>query len=143
MQKSYGSIVWFIVTLFVVYSFGLNTAAAVFSESIKTNLHASEIVVSIAAGVFIFSFACMQIPAGYLLDRFNARYVVSAGVLILAIGNLLIAFSSTLLMFTLSNFIEGVGASFAFVAAAVLISQWYNAKLFPVMFGLTQALPVF
>lgn len=35
MQKIiYGSIVWFIVTLFVVYSFCLNTAAAVFAEPI-------------------------------------------------------------------------------------------------------------
>lgn len=140
MRKMYGSIVWLIATLFVVYSFCLNTAAAVFSETIKSTLHASNLGVSLAAGAFILGFACMQIPAGYLLDKFNARFVVSAGVLLLALGNVVISFSENLTLFTLSNFLEGIGASFAFIAAAVLISQWFSAKLFPILFGLTQTL---
>jgi MFS family permease len=140
MQKVYGSLVWFIATLFVVYSFCLNTASAVFSDAIQTSLHASSVGVSIATGAFILGFACMQIPAGYLLDKFNARFVVSSGVLLLAIGNVIISFSNNLLVYTLSNFLQGVGASFAFIAAAVLISQWFSEKLFPILFGLTQTL---
>lgn len=140
MIKIYGYIVWLVATLFVVYAFCLNTAAAVFSEAIKATLHASDLGVSLAAGAFILAFSCLQIPAGYLLDRFNARFVVSAGVLMLAVGNLLIAYSDNFTMFILSNFIEGLGAAFSFVAAAVLISKWFSAKLFPVMFGMTQAL---
>jgi MFS family permease len=140
MKTIYGPIVWFIATLFVVYSFCLNTAAAVFSGVIKTTLNASNLGVSIATGAFILGFACMQIPAGYLLDKFNARYVVSAGVFLLALGNIIISYSDNVLVFTLSNFLQGVGASFAFIAAAVLISQWFSAKSFPILFGLTQTL---
>jgi len=140
MQKIYRSLVWFIATLFVVYSFGLNTASAVFSEAIKSSLHASDVAVSIAMGAFILGFACMQIPAGYLLDKFNARYVVSSGVFLLAVGNIFISFSNNLVIYALSNFIQGVGASFAFIASAILISQWFGEKLFPILFGLTQTL---
>lgn len=136
----YGSIVWFIVTLFVVYAFCLNTAAAVFSESIKTSLHISVVGVSIAVGAFIIGFALMQIPAGYLLDRFNARFVVSSGVLLLALGNIIISFANNAVLFSLANFIQGIGASFAFIAAGIVISQWFPAKLFPILFGLTQTL---
>lgn len=136
----YGYIVWFIATLFVVYSFCLNTAAAVFSEAIKTTLHASNLNVSLATGAFILGFACMQIPAGYLLDKFNARYVVSAGIFLLALGNIVISFSTNITIFAISNFLQGIGASFAFIAAAVLISQWFSAKFFPILFGLTQTL---
>lgn len=135
-----GWIIWFLATLFVVYSFCLNTAAAVFATAIKQTLNASDLGVSLATGAFILGFACMQIPAGYLLDRFNARYVVSSGILLLALGNVCIAFSNDLIFFTASNFLQGIGASFAFVAAAVLISQWFSPKLFPVLFGLTQTL---
>jgi MFS family permease len=140
MQKCYGWFVWLVATLFVVYSFCLNTASAVFSDAIKTSLHASNLGVSIATGAFILGFACMQIPAGYLLDKFNARLIVSAGILLLALGNILISFSDSLIIFSFSNFIQGIGASFAFVAAAVLISQWFAANKFPIMFGLTQTL---
>lgn len=139
-KQLYGSIVWLIATLFVVYSFCLNTAAAVFSTAIKTTLHAGDMGVSMATGAFILGFACMQIPAGYLLDKFNAKYIVSLGVFLLAFGNICISYSNDLIMFTLSNFLQGVGASFAFVAAAILISQWFSSKTFPILFGLTQTL---
>lgn len=136
----YGSIVWFISTLFVIYAFCLNTAAAVFTDPIRTSLHASNIGVSIATGAFILGFACMQIPAGYLLDKFNARVIVSMGVFFLALGNTITSVSDNLVIFSLSNFLQGIGASFSFVAAAILISQWFSTKIFPVLFGLTQAL---
>lgn len=140
MQRFYGSLVWFIATLFVVYAFCLNTASAVFADAIRDSLHASNLGVSLATGAFILGFACMQLPAGYLLDRFNARYVVSSGVFLLAVGNILISFADNLVLYSLSNFLQGVGASFAFIAAAILISQWFSAKLFPILFGLTQTL---
>src|SRR5690242_1910770 len=136
----YGIIVWLIATLFVIYAFCLNTAASVFQESIQSSLHLSNVAVSIAMGAFIVGFACMQIPAGYLLDRFNARYVVSTGVFLLALGNILISYSDNLILFSLSNLIQGIGGSFAFIAVAVLISQWFPAKYFPILFGLTQTL---
>src|SRR5689334_10061599 len=125
-NKIYGSIVWFVTTLFVIYSFCLNTAAAVFADAIKTTLHASDVAVSFATAAFILGFACMQIPAGYLLDKFNARFVVSTGVFLLALGNAIASFSDTLIVFALANILQGVGASFAFVSAAILISQWFS-----------------
>ncbi len=135
-----GLVVWFVVTLFVIYSFCLNTASAVFATAIKTSLHASDVGASIAVGAFIVGFACMQIPAGYLLDKFNPRLVISAGVGLLALGNILISFSNSLILFSLSNLIQGIGGSFAFIAAGVMISQWFPQKKFPIMFGLTQTL---
>jgi len=139
-NSSYGIVVWFIATLFVIYAFCLNTAASVFRDTIQLSLHASNVGVAIAMCAFITGFAFMQIPAGYLLDRFNAKYVVSAGVILLAGGNILISYSNNLVMFSLANFIQGMGGSFAFIAAAVLISQWFSAKNFPILFGLTQTL---
>jgi len=136
----YGCFVWFIATLFVVYSFCLNTAAAVFSEAIKTSLQVSNMEVSIAVGAFIVGFALMQIPAGYLLDKYNARFVVSSGVLLLALGNILISFADNIVLFSLANLVQGIGASFAFIAAGIVISQWFSFQLFPILFGLTQTL---
>ncbi len=136
----YASMVWLLATIFVAYSFSLNTAAAVFSSAIQISLHASNLGVALASGAFILGFACMQIPAGHLLDRYNARLVVSGGVLLLASGNLLISFSTHIFAYAVANLIQGMGASFAFIAAAVLISQWFPEKRFPILFGLTQTL---
>ncbi len=135
-----GLIAWFVATLYVVYSFTLNTAAGVFASKIQSSLHINQVQATVAVTVFIIGFALMQIPAGYLLDRFKSRYVVTAGILVLALGNLLTSFAGNLLVFCISNFIQGVGASFAFVAAGVLIGQWFKPKVFPILFGLTQTI---
>lgn len=140
MKTAYGLLVWLVSTLFVIYAFSLNTAAAVFSSSIKTQLGMTDLEVSYATGAFIAGFALMQIPAGYLLDRFNTKLVISSGVLILALGNILISYADGLALFAVSNFIQGIGGSFAFIATAVLISNWFPSRVFPILFGFTQTL---
>jgi MFS family permease len=135
-----GYLIWFIVTLFVVYAFFLNTAGAVFSETFKTSLKLSDMGAAFAVGSFILGFAFMQIPAGYLLDRFPIRFVASGGLFLLALGNLTLTFSSNLTMFALSNFMQGLGASFAFIAVGKLIGEWFAPKIFPILFGLTQTI---
>ncbi len=140
MRTAYGLLVWFVSTLFVIYAFCLNTAAAVFSDSIKASLHVGNVEVAYAVGAFTVGFALMQIPAGYLLDRYNVRYVTSLGVLLLAVGNILISYADNLILFSLSNFLQGLGGSFAFIATAVLISKWFPGRAFPILFGLTQTL---
>lgn len=140
MKNIYGILVWFTATLFVTYAFCLNTAAAVFADSIKTSLSASDLETSLAVGSFVLGFAGMQIPAGYLLDNYSPKWVVSIGVFLLALGNLLISFAGSITLFSLANLIQGIGGSFAFIAAGVLISQWFDKKMFPVLFGLTQTI---
>ncbi|MBL7481647.1 MFS transporter [Legionella bononiensis] len=135
-----GLIVWFISTLFVIYAFCLNTAGAVFSESIKSALHLSDMGVSFAAGSFILGFACMQIPAGYLLDRYNARFIVSSALFLVASGNVAISFSTNIYTYCLANLIQGMGASFDFIAASILVAQWFPRNMFPILTGLIETL---
>ena len=143
MQKSeesvsiYKYVVWFVISLFVVFSFSINTAAGVFSESIQSTLSLSASQATIAMGAFIIGFALMQIPAGALLDRFNNRLVVSGGIIFLAGGAFLVSLSSSIITFSLANFVMGIGASFAFIAAGKAISSWFSFAAFPLMFGLT------
>ncbi len=135
-----GYLIWFIVTIFVVYAFFLNTAGAVFLDTFKASLKLSDIGAAFAVGSFILGFAFMQIPAGYLLDRFPIRFVTSGGLFLLALGNLTLTFSSNLTLFALSNFMQGLGASFAFIAVGKLIGEWFAPRLFPILFGLTQTI---
>ena len=80
MRTFYGLLVWFISTLFVIYAFCLNTAAAVFSDAVKVSLGITNLEATYAVGAFTIGFAVMQIPAGYLLDRFNTKLILSLGV---------------------------------------------------------------
>lgn len=141
MQKTiYGSIVWFISTLFVIYAFALSTAGGVFAETLKESFHTTNIGISYALGAFALGFACLQIPAGYLLDRYNARFLVSAAILLVVIGNIIISYTNNILVFFLANMLQGMGASFDFISASILISQWFAPRMFPILTGLIESL---
>ena len=143
MRTFYGLIVWFVSALFVIYAFCLNTAAAVFSGAVKASLGLSNVQAAYAVGAFTIGFALMQIPAGYLLDRFNTKLILSCGVFFMALGNILISFAHGLALFSLANLIQGAGGSFAFIGTGILISRWFVPAVFPVLFGLTQTLSCF
>ncbi|MFC2101750.1 nitrate/nitrite transporter [Bacteroidota bacterium] len=140
IQNPYGYVVWFVISLFVVFAFSLNTAAGVFSGAIEHTLNLTNTQTTIAMGAFIIGFALMQIPAGALLDRFSNKLFVSCAILIMATGAFLISLSSTIVTFSLANLVMGIGGSFAFVAAGKSISKWFSLAAFPIMFGLTNTL---
>ena len=143
MRTFYGLLVWFISTLFVIYAFCLNTAAAVFSDAVKVSLGITNLEATYAVGAFTIGFAVMQIPAGYLLDRFNTKLILSLGVFFMALGNILISYAHGLALFSLANLIQGAGGSFAFIGTGILIARWFSPRAFPILFGLTQTLSCF
>ena len=131
-------IIWVIATAFVIYAFMLNTAAAVFLPSVKESLQLSSESATAAMSMLMLSYGLMQIPAGYLLDNFRARLIVSASILFLVLGVFLEAIAFNVEMFILAKLIEGIGGAFAFISAGALIGQWFPVKQFPIWFGLTQ-----
>lgn len=143
MRTFYGLVIWFVSTLFVIYAFCLNTAAAVFSSAVKSSLALTDVQAAYAVGAFTIGFACMQIPAGYLLDRFSTKIILSLGVLCMAIGNILISFAHGLWLFSFANLLQGAGGSFAFIGTGILIARWFPSHVFPILFGLTQTVSCF
>ncbi len=143
MKQYQGWLIWLIATLFVVYTFTLGTAASIFSDAIQKSLHLTKEQASFSFSLFIIGFACMQLPAGYLLDRYKTRSVLSIAILIMAAGNWLASIAHTVLIFDMANFLEGVGGAFDFVSASILIAQWFPSRMFPILTGLVQTLACF
>ena len=82
----------------------------------------------------------MQLSAGYLLDRYRTRFILSSVILIMTLGNWLASIAHDGVLFNIANFLEGVGWSFDFISVSVLISQWFSARMFPILTGLVQTL---
>lgn len=135
-----GSLIWLITTLFVIYAFCLTNVDAAFIDEIKLSLDLDDVGISIALGSFILGFAIMQIPAGYLLDRYNIRLIVCCAIVLIIIGNFLISYADNLLLFSLANLLQGMGSSFAFIAAGVLFSEWFSIAMFPILMGLIETI---
>jgi len=72
--------------------------------------------VGLAIGAYGLTQAILQIPMGWLSDKFGRKPVIYVGLAIFAIGSLVAANADSVYMVTLGRFIQGMGA----VASAIL-----------------------
>ena len=134
-----GLFIWFIVTLFVVYAFFLNTAGAVFSDTFKSFMHLSDVGAAFAVGSFILGFACMQVPAGYLLDRFFAPYVAVFFFCGSALGIVLFWSGVVGGLAFVAAMLVGLGQGAEFDILPYAISRYFGLRAFGEIYGYTFA----
>jgi MFS family permease len=89
----------------------------------------------LSGSLFIVS-AAFQIPIGLLLDRFGARNIVTAMLLVAICGSLLFALSHSLAALTFARFMIGVGFAAMMVGGMVILSRWFPSALFASTVGL-------
>jgi nitrate/nitrite transporter NarK len=67
--------------------------------------------------------ALMQIPGGHLADRYGGKRVILTGLLIIVVGNTLIAFSESFGELLFWKSFIGIGTGLSFIAGARFIAQ--------------------
>lgn len=85
----------------------------------------------------LVAYAGMQLPAGHLLDRFGARTMLTAGALVMAGGQLLLAFAPDVGWALAARVLVGAGDAPVFLAATRLIAQWFPPRRVPVLVQMT------
>jgi MFS family permease len=90
-----------------------------------------------ALSAFVFLqvavYIAAQLPGGLLVDRWGARKVLVGGGLLLAGGQLLLAFAPALPLVVLARVAVGAGDAVMFVAVLGLIPHWFEARRVPVI----------
>lgn len=85
----------------------------------------------------IGTYALMQIPSGHLLDRFGPRVMMTVGSLVMAAGQLLLAFSDHYGLAIAARIMIGAGDAPIFISAGRLIAHWFPARRVPVLMQVT------
>lgn len=81
-------------------------------------------------GAFFFGFAAMQIPCGFLFDRFGPRRTV-VGMLVLAtIGGIIFTLAQTWPILLASRTLMGAGFGVMLIGSMVVISRWFPPDRF-------------
>lgn len=81
-------------------------------------------------GAFFFGFAAMQIPCGFLFDRYGPRRTV-VGMLILAtIGGIVFTLAQTWPILLTGRVLMGAGFGVMLIGSMVVISRWFPADRF-------------
>lgn len=142
MQKRHTSpwLIWGLAaTLFFSEYFG-RVAPSVMVNELMHDFRVTAFALGALSAFFYYPYIIMQVPVGMMVDRYGAHRLLTSTAVICAGGCLLFAFASNLLMAQIGRMLMGFGASFAFVGALKLATNWFPPQRFGLLAGLTQAL---
>lgn len=86
--------------------------------------------------MYFLAFAVFQLPLGALLDRFGARRVQAALVMIAALGAAIVAAGSDLATVAIGRAMVGLGFAGGLMSAYKQMADWFPADRLPLLNGL-------
>jgi MFS family permease len=131
------AIAWGFAAVFYFLEYASRSAPAVMIPELSHAFGVTALGVSAILGLYYYTYSTTSLVAGVLLDRFGARYVVPAGMGLLAIGCLLFAIPDNSLG-SIGRLLQGAGSAFAFTGAVYLASHGFSAKKLATAIGFTQ-----
>lgn len=82
-------------------------------------------------------YALAQVPVGLLLDRYGSRIMLSAGLLIIIGGQIVLALATELQLAYLGRILLGVGDACIFNAVLRLLPNWFEPRRIPILTQVT------
>ena len=135
-----GWILWFVATLFVIYQLALQTSYAALDDKIIDSIGMSTAASGLLAASFLFTYACVQLPAGLLLDRGRVRWLLFIAALLCALATFCFSISSNYWALLASRAAMGAAAGFAFPGAGLVARRWIRPSQFAIAMGLIDML---
>ena len=128
--------VWWLAALFYLYEFFLQVFLGTVSNQIMVDLQLDASSYSLVTAAYYLPYSLMQIPVGFLVDKFGARKILTLSALSCAVG--VIGFSTThhFEAAFIGRVCMGLGASTAYVSLLVLALNWFPKKHFALMVGM-------
>src|SRR5438094_4411917 len=121
------------LSAFLAFSTRLAPAVALPNLQVTFGLTAAEL--SLLTALYLWPFAFMQPVAGVLTDRLGPRRSVTIFLIIVGLGQLLLAMAPDFALALLGRACTGIGASILYVAAAKIMAQWFRRREFGTLTG--------
>jgi len=107
MKRNYGLVVLILIIFFVI-SFLTNILGAL-NPSVSKSFQLTETMAGLLPFAFFIAYGVMSIPAGFMLEKFGEKIVLSSAFLLAFLGSLLFTLFPSFDMFLISLFAIGSG----------------------------------
>ena len=132
--------IWLLAALFMFYKYAVEVAPSVMTGPLMSSFQISGAQLGALAASYFYAYLLLQIPAGFMLDRYGPRKTTTVAIAVCALGSILFSEAETLFAAEAGRFFVGAGAAFAAVNCLKLTANWFPAKRFALMAGLMMSL---
>lgn len=136
----HGFFMCLLAAIFYLYSFALRIMPSAMTHELMSGLNMHAQMLGLLVGCIYYGYMLMQIPAGLLFDRFQARYLLTIAPLFCASGALLFAIAHSVDLASFGGFLMGIGQAFSFIGVLIIAARVYSPQLFAFIAGITQLL---
>lgn len=121
---------WLLSLLFTGMFFGYaqRGAFSVAAPFISQNLGLSKASIGVLLSAFFWSYSLMQIPAGWVVDRFGVRRAYSVGFIFWSLATALMGFATSLTSLIGLRVAVGVGQAVSFPATSRAVANWFQER---------------
>ena len=126
---------WWISALFIILQFFLQLSIGIISTQLRIDLTLDAIGLSLLASSYYIVYVALQIPAGFFIDLFGVRRLLTFGGLVCTIGCILFATTNQLSVAILGRVLMGGGLAFAFIGSLSLAKTWFPLRYYILMVG--------
>ena len=137
--NAHGWFVWLAATLFVLYQLAAQTGYSAIEDPVTRDLGMSVLEASVVSSAFLIVYSLLQVPAGLLLDRLSARWLLAAGAFGCALATYAFSMVQSAEAAMASRALMGMFAALAFPGAGLLARRWISPARLALAFGLTEA----
>lgn len=129
--------VWGAAVLAYLVSVTQRTSFGVAGLDATVRFDASASILATFSVVQLLVYAGLQIPVGALVDRWGSRRMLAGGAILMAAGQLVLAFASNTGTGVVGRVLVGAGDAMTFVSVMRLLPVWFPPRLNPIMSQLT------
>lgn len=133
-------LVWCLGCLFYFYESILQISPSVMSHELMRDFNVTSQALGILSGIYFWSYAAMQLPAGMLMDYFGPRRLLTLATAVCALSTIAFGLTDQLYMACLARLMIGFGSAFAFIGTLKLAANWFKVERFAFITGLTVTL---
>ncbi len=131
--------IWLLAALFYFYEYLLNVSPGAMVPELVAAFGVNASSLGVLSSFYFYAYAPMQLPVGFLVDKFGARKLLAFASLACAGGTFLFSVSKNILPAYLGRLSTGVGSSFAFVAMVYICTRWFKKSRRALLVGLANS----
>src|SRR2546428_5655539 len=122
---------WWLMLLLVagmVFCYAQRGALPTAAPWLMKDFELSRSQMGILLSAFFWSYCVMQIPAGWMVDRFGVKRAYAIGFAFWSVASTVTGFTRTLVTLIALRVLLGIGQAVAFPASARAVANWFQEK---------------